>query len=317
MIFKKAILRLTIAFSAILLLVFGLFAFGIYSFVTINFDFDVPELTTSEVVITAEQSFALLRTALLVSYGALALIAPFLSFAMARQVLKPAQKSYDLQQAFVDDASHEFRSPLAIIQGEIELALNRPRTGPEYQRVLAISLDEVRHLSSLTTDLLLLARGNSEGLISSFSSVSLDDVLSGAQRLPSVKEAENSIRIMPHDNVTINGSENLLVRAFANILDNAVKFSAPGAQIDVQVAHHGATVGITVIDHGAGMNANTLSHAFDRFWRAEEARSAPGHGLGLALVQRICAIHSGKISLVSEPGKGTAVTMIFPVILSA
>lgn len=309
MIFRQATRRLTAAFTGILLLLFGGFALGIYLFVTGTFDYDLVASNGVEAIGAAEQGFATLRTALIAGYLGLLVIVPVLSYAMARLVLTPVRRSYERQQAFVDDASHEFRTPLAIIQGELELAVSRQRSAAEYEAAIATALDEVDHLSTLTGDLLLLARGSDAELRATFASVDLASIVTKA-----VRTAGSNVPLTIGDGepYAVFGSDDLLLRALGNVLDNARKFSGPDIPVSVTLQHRGDRIQIEIRDEGPGMTPNTLGHAFDRFWRAEESRTLPGHGLGLALVKQICSAHNGTIGIESAPGMGSTVTLVFP-----
>ena len=110
----------------------------------------------------------------------LAVLVPFLSYLMARAALRPLRTSYEAQQRFVDDASHEFRTPLSVLQGEMELALSLPRPREEYEQVLERSLEEVQTLISLTENLLLLARGSAADMTATFEEVSLAEIAQAA-----------------------------------------------------------------------------------------------------------------------------------------
>ncbi|NQX11790.1 hypothetical protein HQQ80_09155 [Microbacteriaceae bacterium VKM Ac-2855] len=170
---------MTITYSAIVLVLIAAFAVCVYSYVTSAFDFDaVSEVASSGDV--AEQGFATLRTALIVCYAVLLVIVPALSFVMAHRVLAPVRASYDAQQRFVDDASHEFRTPLAVVQGELELALMRDRTPTEYRDAIGGSLDVIQHLIALTGNLLLLARGTRDELRDTFEIIPVASIIGAA-----------------------------------------------------------------------------------------------------------------------------------------
>ena len=134
-----------------------MFAIGISIFVTGTFDFDAAEHDGEGAVIGAEQGFELLRTALLLFYACLLVAIPLSSWLMARAALKPIKASFERQQQFVDGASHEMRTPLSMIQAELELALTCSRTATNYQVAIATSLDAVNGLTRLADDLLRLS----------------------------------------------------------------------------------------------------------------------------------------------------------------
>ena len=159
MIFRRAIRRLTAAYTVVQLVLFGAFALAVYFYVTGTFDFDTAEVQGEGGLASAEQGFTTLRDALVVIYGALLFVVPVSSWLMARAAMAPVRRSYELQQRFVDGASHEMRTPLAVIQGELELALTRSRTPVEYERAIRVAADATAGLVRLTNDLLLLSRG--------------------------------------------------------------------------------------------------------------------------------------------------------------
>lgn len=308
MIFRRALFRLTVTYALVQLVLFGAFALGIYIFVTGTFDFDRPELAGEAFLASAEQGFALLRTGLLVGYAALVVLLPVSSYFMARSALAPIRRSYEVQQRFVDGASHEFRTPLSVIQGELELALAKSRTPAQYRVAMNRALEAAGGLTRLTSDLLLLTRENAGELEATFEPVSLN------QLARNVAQAQEKARVTVTETraVTVAGSAELLTRAVTNLVDNAAKFSRDEGGIEITVSSTGKLAHIVVRDRGIGMTADETAHAFDRFWRAQEARATPGFGLGLPLVRQIMAAHHGKVSIASEAGVGTTVTLTLP-----
>lgn len=319
MMFRRAVVRLTVAYTAIQLVVYGAFALGVYAFVTGTFDFDAAQSDGGAALDAAERGFATLRAGLFVSYAALAVVVPLLSFVMARVALGPLRTSYEAQQRFVDDASHEFRTPLSILQGEMELALGRPREPSEYARVIGSSLEAVQSLITLTDDLLLLARGSSGELEATFEDVALGRVARTAIARRAAGPLRGGARVtinMPAE-VHVRGSAELLTRALENLIANAQHVTPADGKITVSVLAEEAGAVLRVTDTGIGISPQVARHAFDRFWRADEARAQPGHGLGLALVRQICAAHGGQVSITNAEGGGAAVTIWLPVRVNA
>ena len=310
MIFRRALIRLTVTYTLVQLALFGAFAIGIYAFVTGTFDFDVPELSGEAFIASAEQGFALLRNGLLVGYAALVVLIPVSSYLMARGALAPVRRSYELQQRFVDGASHEFRSPLSVIQGELELALSRSRTPAQYRTAMTRALESAEGLTQLTNDLLLLTRDSTVELEATFEPVSLNELTHMAAQAQGPAAAR--VTEIPTRAVLVNGSRGLLARAITNLVDNAVKFTNESGRVEVTVTSTGKVAQIVVSDDGIGMTDAEAAHAFDRFWRAQDARSTPGFGLGLPLVKQIVTAHHGKVSITSTVGVGTTVTLTLP-----
>ncbi|WP_438353824.1 sensor histidine kinase [Microbacterium sp. CJ88] len=306
--FRTAVVRLTVLFSAVLLLVFAGFAVGVYAYVVASFDFDSVGASGSGAIDAAEQSFADLRSGLLVGCLVLAVVVPVLCWLMVKLVLRPVRHGYEDQQRFVDDASHEFRTPLAVVQTELELAVSRPRDGAAYRAAITRALEQVEHLTALTSDLLMLARGSSIDVESGFGPV---DIVAVADRAAS--DPTGRIRLhAPRHAVLVRGSEDLLLRAVANVVDNARKFSADDTPVEVRVEEQGDRVRVEVTDRGVGFAPGERGRAFDRFWRAPAARSLPGNGLGLALVLQIVTAHRGTVRLTAGSAGGTTVTIELP-----
>lgn len=314
MIFRRTTLRLTIAYTVVQLSLFAVFSLGIYFFVTGSFDVEAG--TTGGDV--ADPEVILLRNGLIIFCGCLLFVVPLSSWLMARSALRPIKVSFQRQQAFIDGASHEMRSPLSVIQGELELALARSRTGPQYREAIASALEATVDLSRLSDDLLKLSGASREELASTFVSVDLDSVVDEAVSASVVTADLVGVRVSFTRGRAgaIEGSYELLVRAVANVLENAVKFSLPGSSVVVETSAESSQYEVRVHDDGVGMSSGEIKHAFERFWRADAARSTPGHGLGLALVEQIVAAHNGTVAIHSQSGAGTTITLRLPASLS-
>lgn len=312
MIFASALRRLTIVYTLIQLVLFGTLAIGIYYFVTGTFDLDAASQDGAGAVGAAEIGFAHLRIALVAGFAVLCVVVPFTSYWMARAALAPLRQSFEQQQQFVDDASHELRSPLSVIRGELELALSRRRSEEEYRRSITTSLEATQTLVQLTEDLLLLARDSTAEFESRFRTVSADELVRDA--ISALEGSDGTDRLITRSDplVLIAGVPSLLVRAVANILDNAMKFTPEGGTVILTAATNSGNAIISVTDTGIGMTPEEVRHAFDRFWRGPQAHGAPGLGLGLALVERIARAHRGRVTIVSSLGIGSTVTLTIP-----
>lgn len=317
MIFRKALLRLTIAYSLIQLALFALAALAVYVFVSLAFDFDVA--TTDGGAAgqdPAAHALSRLRLAMVVVYLALLVVVPLVSYLMARVALAPLRRSYERQQQFVDATSHEFRTPLGVIIGELSLALMRPRKPDEYQAAMRQSLSAAEGLASLTNQLLLLSRDDRSELAAEREVVDVEDVINAAVRsgepADDIKDAAPTVVVTPASGATVRASRDLLVHALRNVVDNARKYTDPTGRVEIATTSRGGSVTIVVSDTGRGMNADEVASAFDRFWRAPSARAVPGHGIGLSLVRQIVQAHGGRVDLASTPGEGTQVTITLP-----
>lgn len=305
MIFRRAVRRLTVAYTAVQLVVYGLVALGVYLFVTATFDFD-PEGGG----ISAEQGFALLGGALLAGGAALLVVAPLAGWLMARAALRPIRASYERQQRFVDGASHELRTPLTLVQGELELALSRSRTPAQYRAAIELARAATDAVVRLSDDLLILARGDDDDLDATFTAFDLAE--SARSAVEAVGRDDDRVVVAPSADTVILGNADLVCRAIANLVSNAMKFTGPQGRVRVATARTRTHSTVTVRDTGTGMTPDELRHAADRFWRADSARTTEGTGLGLALVDAIAQAHGGTLTLEATVGVGTTATLTFP-----
>lgn len=313
MIFTSALRRLTVVYTVIQLVLFGAIAIGIYLFVVGTFDLDAATQDGAAALNAAELGFAHLRIGLVIGFGILCVVVPFTSYWMARAALAPLRRNLEEQQRFVDDASHELRSPLTVIRGELELALSRPRSDAEYRQSIVTTLDATQTLVRFTEDLLLLARDSPGELQSRFVPVAIGSVVRDAIAAAARGQGSERLSFRPTADILVDGVPVLLVRALTNLLDNAMKFTPPEGTITVSVAvgPHFATV--SVADTGVGMSPEEIEHAFDRFWRGPDAHSSSGHGLGLSVVRRIVHAHRGRVRITSTPGLGSRVDLVLPI----
>jgi two-component system sensor histidine kinase MprB len=211
------------------------------------------------------------------------------------------------QHQLVMDASHELRTPLTTLRTNIELLARRPDMDPEQQReLLEAATLELEELSALVTELVDLAIERRP------EDRDLEDIDLGTLTQGVVERAERrysrTFELDVDDPAVVRGAASLLERAVSNLLDNASKFSPRDSPIEVDV--HGAE--ITVRDHGPGIPEDERSRVFDRFYRADGARTMPGSGLGLAIVRQVVAEHGGTVDIEETPGGGTMVRVDLP-----
>ena len=312
MILRRAVLRLAVMFTAIQLAAYAALSVGIYAFVTGTFDYDAARSDGPAAVDGAEAGFAHLRGGLVLFFLVQLALAPALSYLMARRALRPVRANLDAQQRFVDSASHEFRTPLSVLQADIELTLSRPRRRHEYERTLQDALTEVTSLTTLTADLLVLARNRPDELAELMGPVDLPAVVRAAASHAQGPGPHADVHIEATHDVQVRGSRGLLLRAVANLLENALLHTPPEGAVTIRVDRDTATATVSVIDTGTGMTATARRRALEPFWRGEDAASYPGHGLGLTIVAQIVAAHRGHVSITETEGGGTTVTLTLP-----
>ncbi|GAB2955600.1 HAMP domain-containing sensor histidine kinase [Hymenobacter coalescens] len=222
------------------------------------------------------------------------------------------------QRTFVRDASHELRTPLTVIIGELEVALLQSRTTEGYQQVLRNTLDAARLLKDLTNGLLQIARASDDPSQVPLKPLHLDELLLQAheevQRRHPTCRIDLDFQLPPEaPDPLVRGNEALLLSAVLNVLENACKFSQGSAQ-PVLATLRGAygRVQLEVRDRGVGMTEADRQQVFVPFFRADNARGVPGHGIGLPLTHKIMELHGGAVWVESELGKGTQVVLELP-----
>jgi two-component system sensor histidine kinase MprB len=206
------------------------------------------------------------------------------------------------QRQLVADASHELRTPLTSLRTNVEVLAKGGLPAAERRRALNDAQVQIEELSVLVADVVELAREGEPAPV-------LEDVRLDLLVADELRRAER--RGVPvtfaavMDEVVVHGDADRLHRAVANILDNAVKWSPPGAVVEVHVGPQG----VTVRDHGPGIAPEDLPYVFDRFYRAPAARGTPGSGLGLAIVRRVAELHGGSVTAEAADGGGTLVRL--------
>lgn len=227
----------------------------------------------------------------------------------------------DRQQQFVADAAHELRGPLAAVRSAIEAALAHDRTAEDYRESLETVLEEARYLSKLTNSLLLLAESAAESGPATTTPVDLVEVVRQAASMFAGVAEHVGIDLdvtVPAERVTVAGDPGQFRQLVGNLLDNAIRFTAPGGRVTVGVARGAGDdrIVLTVRDDGEGIAARHLPRLFDRFYKVDSSRSRTGDtrsgGLGLPICKAIVERHGGTITIESRPGAGTSVTVSLP-----
>jgi heavy metal sensor kinase len=229
-------------------------------------------------------------------------------------MLDRLEKAFSSQKHFIQDASHELKTPLTILQGELEVTLKRIRTAAEYEEVLKSSLEEIRRISSIVENLLLLARVENRETGLDVREFNLQRVLQEAVNGMEILAREKSLalNLSPDGAVMIRGDEQKLKQVFLNLLDNAIKYTPPHGSVSMSASITADSVRITVQDTGIGIPPAELPHIFDRFYRVDKARSSRGFGLGLSIARSIVEAHRGTISAESSLNRGSTFIVLLP-----
>jgi two-component system, OmpR family, sensor kinase len=210
------------------------------------------------------------------------------------------------ERGFVADASHELRTPLARLQGELELALRRPRSPEELEAAIRAASTETDRLSQLAEDLLVLARSDQQGLLLRREPVSVAEV---AEEVAS-RYGDSAVTVDVDGRLELSADRARLELALGNLVENALEHGA--RPVEVSSEEHDGRVELHVRDAGPGFPDAFLPRAFERFSRADEARSGGGAGLGLAIVGAIARAHGGEAHAANRQRGGADVWISFP-----
>jgi signal transduction histidine kinase len=231
-------------------------------------------------------------------------------------MLDRLETSFEMQKNFISNASHEIRNPLTAIIGETEVCLARRRAPEEYIESLHHISREADRLEALVKSLLSLAQTGFDETQLVREETRLDEVLLEARQMVHKAYQENRIKIdfsaLPEnpDWITVYGNSNLLRVAFSNLMENACKFSDQ-QEVLVMLSASEKAIQIRIIDKGMGIPQHEIKNLFQPFYRARNARSYKGFGIGLSLTDKIIRLHKGQINILSEEGKGTTMEVCF------
>jgi heavy metal sensor kinase len=232
-------------------------------------------------------------------------------------LLERLQHAFASQRRFMADASHELRTPIAIIQGEADVALARSdRPADDYRESIAVMQRAARKLTRIVQNLFLLARGDEGGYPISMSRFYLGEVAGDCVRgLRSVAQARGiEMTCSAEEDIVIVADEELIHRLILNLVENAVKFTPDGGRVQVAVEASGGLCSIRVTDSGAGIPLEDQAHIFERFFRVDRARSvsAGGAGLGLPIARWIAEVHGGEVRLERSDATGSVFVAELP-----
>ena len=217
---------------------------------------------------------------------------------------------------FMADASHEMRTPLTIVRGELEAVVKSASLPETSREALGSVLEEVERLTNIVENLFAIARLDAGEIPVRWSSVDLAALarMTAEQMLLLAEDKEISITTVATQPVCVEGDRSRLKQVIVNLLDNAIKYTPAGGRIELVVSESGQSAILDVIDNGIGIPTEAQAHVFERFYRVDKARSREmgGAGLGLAIVKTICASHGGTVKLESKEGVGSRFRVELP-----
>jgi two-component system, OmpR family, manganese sensing sensor histidine kinase len=234
---------------------------------------------------------------------------------LTRLAVRPVVKSIETLRAFSADASHELRGPLTAIASTADAALRDARRDPMHDRSRFEAIaDGARQMSRLTNDLLLLA-GSERSMERELFAIDLVPMLRTleARYCERFAEAGIALTFTTDRHSILYGNPNQIERILSNLLENALRYTPAAGMVSVESSQRRGIVSITVRDSGIGIAKENLTRIFERFWRADPARSREGSGLGLAIARALARRHGGDVTVTSEVGRGSAFVASFPV----
>jgi len=234
------------------------------------------------------------------------------------QMIARLESSFGALRRFTADASHELKTPLAVLRADVERAMSTPSHSTEQLVALEEALQETRRMADLVDSLLTLARADEGRYDLVREPVVLDplvhEVFESAVILG--EDAGLTVSLLVLEPATVLGDAPRLRQLFMNLVMNAIKYTPRGGRVEISLSHRLEGVTFSVRDTGIGIAPSDLSHIFERFWRADRARSRAsergGFGLGLAISQWIAQAHGGSIAATSRVGRGSVFTVHLP-----
>ncbi len=235
------------------------------------------------------------------------------------QMLGRLERSFETLRRFTADASHELKTPLTVLRTGIERSITHPKAPPEVMETLEETLFEVNRMTEMVDSLLTLARVDEGRAPLHLDDADLREILAELAETANILGEQAAVQVavqVPVEAVPMKVDRSRVRQLLTNLLTNAIKYTSAGGTVDIESALDGARVVLTVRDTGMGIAPGDLPHIFDRFWRADAARSRtgsrPGSGLGLAISKWIAEAHGGTIMVKSRPGRGTTFTVSLP-----
>jgi len=219
-----------------------------------------------------------------------------------------------LRNDFINSYSHEFKTPIASINGFASLLLEKDLPEEERRQYLQIIVDESARLSRLATNTILLSKLTAQQIVTDTEEYDISEQLRACSIILSQKWLEKKIDFNGEfTEATYNGNKEMLQHLWLNLIDNAIKYTPVGGEITVKNYISGESIVIEISDTGEGMDENSLKHLFDPYYQGDSSHSAQGLGLGLSIAKRITELCGGEISVKSELAVGSTFTVSLPI----
>jgi len=230
------------------------------------------------------------------------------------EMLDRLENSYESQKQFVSNASHELRTPIAVIQGYVRMLARWGAEDPDILKEAIDSIgDESKAMQELVEKLLFLSRHDRKTLKMQKEWFSMGEIVEDMVRETRMVTMGREIKVRLIQNVAVYGDDQLLKQAVRVFIDNAIKYSKEGDTITIGCENRGGNCILTIEDTGIGMKKEDVNHMFDRFYRSDDIRGKiEGHGLGLSIARLIILAHAGTIKIRTQYTVGTSFTIMIP-----
>ena len=231
------------------------------------------------------------------------------------RMLGSLEESFRRERRFTSDASHELRTPVAVILAYAESLQASPALPAEEKEKIETILNECRRMQRMIEQMLTLTRGQEGRYPVVMETVCLNDIFDGVSAVLDGPAARRNITLHfeAEENLELTADQSLITQLLLNLTENAIKYGRDGGDVFCRARREGDRILLNVADNGVGISPENLPHIFERFFRADTARDRTGTGLGLSIAQWIVRLHDGEIRAESAPGEGTTFTITLPV----
>lgn len=277
-----------------------------------------PHMMNTPSISDLEQLKERLKITLIIINGVIVATSGVASYFLASRTLKPIKQMVDEQQEFISSASHELRTPIAVLRAEMETSLMEKHiTDAQARALIKSNLEEVSSMQYLVNNLLKITKlhnGNHELQLTKKELVLSEILETTFTRLQTLADPKKISISTSVPDIKIIADEESIRELFTIIIDNAIKYSRPSSTIQIKAHQEQHMAHITITDTGIGIPPQDIPHIFERFYRSDKSRSqTEGFGLGLPIAQKIVEQHHGKIFITSKVGKGTTVHIDLPI----
>ena len=229
------------------------------------------------------------------------------------EMFERLDKAFEAEKQFTSDASHELRTPMAVIMAQCEYTLEEPRAADEYKESLEVIWRQGKKMSRLISDMLSFTRIEQRGRKIPFEEFNLSEVVSSVcEDMALVREKNIVLSHSLEDGIRLSGNPELMSRLVMNLISNAYRYGRENGHTEVSLRRENGSVCLSVKDDGIGIAKSQKDKIFGRFYQGDHSRTGEGTGLGLSMVQEIARLHGGEITVESVLGEGSIFTLTIP-----